>query len=335
MHKLLLVADIGGTKTDLYLLASDGSDFRPLIKQRYNSHAYPQFEGMLHEFITLAAPEIKQRPIDGCCLGIAGAVNTETAQVTNLPWVINSVTLQDMFGIKQIKLINDFAAIGYGIESLQQKDLCVLQPAQAVAQATRVVIGAGTGLGEGYLVWQGNGYIPLASEGGHTDFAPRNAIQHDLLRYLQDRFGHVSYERVVSGTGLLNIYEFLVTRMTPSLALKNALAESADHAATLTTFALQEKDALAIQVLNIFIDCYGAQAGNLALTCLARGGVYIAGGIAPKILARMQRVDFIQSFCDKGRFSKLMQTIPVSVVLSPDVSWMGAARVAMQLSQNK
>ncbi|MDQ1363132.1 MAG: glucokinase, partial [Pseudomonadota bacterium] len=260
----------------------------------------------------------------------AGPVSHRTAQVTNLPWSINADSLQQQFNIAHVELINDFAAIGYGIDCLQQQDFVDLQAGHALDKATRVVIGAGTGLGEGYLVWQDGGYVPLPSEGGHADFAPASEVQMNLLGYLQARFGHVSYERVVSGMGLVNIYDFLACNQPASIKLQQALLDGDDPAAIIAEFAMEKNEAVAVQALDIFIECYGAQAGNLALTCLARGGVYIAGGIAPKIMQRMQQGDFMRAFCNKGRFASLMQALPVKVIMNPEVGLHGAIRVALR-----
>lgn len=334
MKKLILAGDIGGTKTVLQIFETDGSHYTSLYKQRYSSIEYGQFDVLLAAFLREAQASIKKHVITAACLGIAGTINGRQAQVTNLPWLIDAEALQQQFAMTHLELINDFAAIGYGLGRLQQDDFYVLQTGNPLAMATRAVIGAGTGLGEGYLVWQGDQYRPLPSEGGHSDFAPQNEIQHDLLRYLQNRYDHVSYERVVSGNGLINIYNFLTDTHPASEILQQELKQSADHAAIITAYALENKDAVAVQALNIFIECYGAQAGNLALTCLARGGVYIAGGIAPKILQRLQRGDFMKAFCNKGRFSALMRTIPVSVVLNTDVALHGAADRALRLNQD-
>jgi glucokinase len=330
MNKLMIAGDIGGTKTILQLLKTDGVQYECLHSQRYVSAEHADFKELLAEFIHASLLVIRDRPITSLCLGIAGPINMRSAQVTNLPWVIDADELQRELAIGHIELINDFAAVGYGIDMLQESDLYCLQTGNVIEKATRVVIGAGTGLGEGYLVWQGEQYIPQPSEGGHVDYAPINKIQIELLQYLQLRFGRVSYERVVSGTGLVNIYEFLTSTMQPTAALHHALLCGDDLAAIIADFAMQQKDEIATKALDIFIESYGAQAGNLALTCLARGGVYIAGGIAPKLVQRIVHGDFMRAFREKGRFASFMESLPVKVVMNSEVGLHGASRVAMQ-----
>lgn len=330
MKKLILAADIGGTKTLLQLSIANGKQQQCLYQQRYSSGDYAAFQPLLTQFLHDALALTNGQPICAACLAIAGPVTQRTAQVTNLLWQIDADALQKQFSITHVELVNDFAAVGYGIGSLQPSDFHIVQTGDSVAQASCAVIGAGTGLGEGYLVWQGDEYKPFPSEGGHVDFAPANDTQINLLRYLQARFGHVSYERIVSGSGLLNIYDFCCEQQSPSAALLQAMRNTEDGAATITDFALQKNDPLAQQVLDIFIACYGAQAGNLALTCLARGGVYIAGGIASRILPRMLQGDFMHAFCDKGRFAPLMKSMPVKIILNAEVGLHGANRVAFQ-----
>lgn len=330
MNKLMIAGDIGGTKTSLQLLKTDGKKYQSLYNKRYASSEQADFKDLLAAFILSSQSVINNQPIVSVCLGIAGPVNLRTAQVTNLPWLIDADELQYGLGIGHVELINDFAAVGYGLDMLQASDFYCLQTGSVIEKATRAVIGAGTGLGEGYLVWQGDGYVPMPTEGGHVDFAPSNKIQIELLQHLQSRFGHVSYERVVSGSGLINIYEFLASRLQATAALQHALGCGADKAAIIAEFALSQKDEIATRALDIFIDAYGAQAGNLALTCLARGGMYIAGGIAPKLLSRIVAGGFMRAFGEKGRFASLMASIPVKVVMNPEVGLHGAIRVAMQ-----
>lgn len=330
MNKLILAGDIGGTKTLLHLLITDGKQYKSVYSQRYVSAEYANFESLLDAFLQAAQSEINNQKICTMCLGIAGPVQHRHAQITNLPWQIDADVLEQTFGIAQVRLINDFMAVGYGIDMLSQGDLYCLQTGAVEDKAARVVIGAGTGLGQGYLVWQNGKYVPQPSEGSHVDFAPTNLVQIELLKYLQVKYGHVSYERVASGSGLINIYEFLASTQVATAAMEHALQTAEDKAAIISTYAVQQKDMLAEQALDIFIETYGAQAGNLALTCLARGGVYIAGGIAPKIIQRMARGDFMRAFRAKGRFSTLMESMPVYVITNAEVGLQGAIRLAMQ-----
>lgn len=330
MEKLLLAGDIGGTKTLLQLVRVDNGNFCSIYERRFESAAYRDFNSLVDEFMRAATLiPAAARPVDAACFGVAGPIHGQSAKITNLDWTINAGAVGDEFGIGNISLINDFTAVGCGIEVLQKEDLTSLQNGEPELQGTRAVLGAGTGLGEGILVWRENHYQALPSEGGHVDFAPVDEHQDGLLRYLRPIFGHVSYERILSGAGLVKIFEYLTDTglETPAAALNVAMLES-DPAAVISAFGLDGRDKAAVRALDMFMDIYGAQAGNLALTTLAKGGVYVAGGIAPKIIAGLKQGRFMRAFNDKGRFSPLMQRIPVKVVINPNVGLMGAALVA-------
>jgi glucokinase len=329
MHtsQVILAGDIGGTKTLLQLAEIQGSRPRILHSQRFVSAEFAEFNHLLGAFMQHIQKQIGTLPIASACFGIAGPVTGSRAQVTNLPWLLNTADIEKQFGIARVTLINDFTAVGYSIDVLEHNDLVCLQQGEAVPQATRAVIGAGTGLGEGFLVWQNGAYVPMPSEGGHVDFAPQNEAQIGLLKFLQHRHGHVSYERIVSGSGLVAIYEYLVS--TQKYSANSALINSEDAAASIADAALQQRDVVAVEALKMFVNIYGAQAGNLALTTLSRGGVYIAGGIAPKILSFMQQGEFLKAFQAKGRFTELMQKIPVHVIVNADAGLIGARRVAV------
>ncbi len=316
--KTLLAGDLGGTKT--WLRLSCGGEV--LREQRYDSAAFDGLIPMIADFLGDSVPT-------AACFGVAGPVRGATAQITNLPWRIDAGEIATRFAIPHVSLINDFQAVAYGIEALAAADLLTLQAGQPQPQGPRAVIGAGTGLGEGYLVWQGEHYQALPSEGSHADFAPADEIQAELWRWLAPRYGHVSWERVVSGPGLADIYGFLRERgelpESPQLA---AALQSGDPSAAISEYALQHGDALAGAALDLFVAAYGAEAGNLALKILATGGLYVAGGIAPKIAERMQTGGFLRAFLAKGRFAGLLATIPVQVVLNPQVGLLGAERMA-------
>lgn len=333
MGKLVLAGDLGGTKTLLQLAVVEGGEFHSIYERRFDSIAYADFNALVGDFMRAAAflPAAAQ-PVEAACFGVAGPIHGQSAKITNLGWTISTGALSAEFGIVNISLINDFAAVGCGIEALHERDMVSLQAGDAELHGTRVVLGAGTGLGEGVLVWQGDHYQALPSEGGHVDFAPSDEVQDGLLRHLRPIFGHVSYERIVSGDGLVKIFEYLVESGLESAtpALRHAMLEN-DPAAAISEFGLDGRDPAALRALDMFIAIYGAQAGNLALTTLARGGVYVAGGIAPKIIARLKRGGFVSAFNDKGRFSALMQGIPVHVVMNPKVGLLGAVLVASRL----
>ncbi|MHB8536327.1 MAG: glucokinase, partial [Sulfuricaulis sp.] len=325
----VLAGDIGGTNTRLQIAECESGRCRTVRDQRFASGSYASLASILHEFLQ---PE-RVRAISGVCLGVAGPV-TETdagqsVKVTNLPWEIRGWELAREFGFPALRLINDFQAIGYGIEALDAGDRVVLQPGTPVARAPRALIGAGTGLGQGILVWQGDHYAPIATEGGHAVFGPTNEAQIELARYLMRSHAHASYEFFLSGQGLAQLYAFLKERGDfPESAAVAAAMRADDPAAAITRAALEMQDPLANQTLDMFIDIYGAQAGNLALTAGATGGVYIAGGIAPRIMARLTDGRFMQAFLDKGRMRYYVAAIPVAVVTNPDIGLLGAVQAA-------
>lgn len=241
--------------------------------------------------------------------------------MTNLPWTLDSRTLGESLGIARVTLINDFAAVGHGVVALCEDDLLTLQDGEPQAQSPRAVLGAGTGLGQALLVRCGNHYDVLPTEGGHTDFAPQSDMQQALLRALQLDYGHVSYERLLSGAGLAYIYRHLRQR-------GGDMPDAGGDAAAISAAALAGTDPLAVQALDEFITIYGAQAGNLALTCLPFGGLYVAGGIAPKILARLRDGGFLAAFNSKGRMQPVTRRVPVHVVVHPNPGLLGAALFA-------
>lgn len=318
-----LSGDIGGTKT-LLQIDTAGERAAPVLQKSYASAAYGGLSEMLDDFLQ----EAGKPAIAAACLALAGPVSGRQVKLTNLPWEVDADAIASRFSIPHVTLINDFAAVGMGVAALQAGDLLTLQ-AGTVQPGNRLVLGAGTGLGVAWLTAAHGGYKVHASEGGHMDFAPADDMQYALLRYLQQRHGHVSYERIVSGPGLLAIFEFLrdTGRDRPSAALLAAMAEH-DAAAALTRFAQEEDEPIARSTLALFMSIYGAFAGNLALAALPHGGVYVAGGIAAKISAAMQRGDFLRSFLNKGRFSELLRSMPVHVVLNEQLGLLGAAACA-------
>lgn len=351
MHTIL-AGDIGGTKTILRLVNVDS----PLPQQRipqlttlyehtYPSQAFPDLSPMIEQFLTQAAAQPAD-PIQAACFGIAGPVIDNTSELTNLSWSLAASRLQQEFGFAEVALINDFASVGYGVLGLADEDLATLQAVAPNPHAPIAVIGAGTGLGEGFLMPAETGYQVFPSEGGHADFAPRTAVDFQLLRFLleEKKINRVSVERVVSGKGIVSIYEFLRSLETsaesPEIAQvfqageqENAPTENrSDPAAAIAQAALAQTDPLCQQTMTLFVGAYGAEAGNLALKLLPYGGLYIAGGIAPKILPLLQSSEFLQAFHRKGRVSPLLQNVPIHVVLNPKVGLIGSALYAAQLS---
>jgi glucokinase len=271
----------------------------------------------------------------GVCLAVAGPVHQtpagQSVRVTNLSWGLDSRALTAEFGFPRLRLINDFQAVGYGIETLMHDDLVVLQQGQPEPYGVRAVLGAGTGLGQAVLIRQQKHYEVFPTEGGHVDFAPADDEQVDLWRYLQVRYGHVSCERIISGPGLVDIYGFLrgQGRAAESPRLAGELRQG-DPASAISNAALTDGDPLAMQALELFVRVYGAQAGNLALSVLAGGGIYIAGGIAPKIIDKLRDGEFMRAFQAKGRMASLLQSVPVSVVMNENVGLLGATLAAVR-----
>ena len=329
----VLAGDLGGTKTLLAIIECEGDRCEALIEQRYPSAEWEGLAPMLRAFLAEAG-----ETADGVRLGavgVAGPVSEggggERATITNLPWEMESGALAAEAGLARLRLINDFQAVGYGIEALGEGDLHTLQRGEPRPRGPRAVIGAGTGLGQALLVWCDGYYEVLPTEGGHASFAPQDEEQQRLLSFLRAELGHVSYERLVSGQGLVNIHRFLEeSGLPPGDALREAMA-ARDAAAAISETALEGTDPSAIHALDLFIRIYGAQAGNLALTTLCGGGLYVAGGIAPKILHKLKEVAFLEAFNHKGRMARETARIPIHVVTEPRVGLLGAALAATRL----
>lgn len=349
---MLLAGDVGGTKTILRL-----ATFSPPIKlqmkappidtryeKTYVSASFSGLADMVEVFLAEAETELGARPQPAvACFGIAGPVVDNHSELTNLKWSLDAKALEQKLGIAQVSLINDFAANGYGILGLTDSDLHVLQDAPARPQAPIGIIGAGTGLGEAFLIPQNGCYHVFPGEGGHADFAPQTSSTYQLCRYLQkqEQLSRISVERVVSGTGLISVYKCLrdearLAPETPALSQafetwESALAagkEAPSPAAEIAKQAADGKDILARRTMRLFIQLYGSEAGNLALKLLPYGGLYITGGIAAKILPLMEKEGFMDAFLDKGRMKPLLENIPVKIVLNPKVGLIGAVLYA-------
>ena len=323
-----LAGDIGGTKTLLQISAAGGAR-EPLLQKSYFNAGYTGLTEILDEFLREAgAPGIA-----AACFALACPISGRRVKLTNLPWEVDADALAARFAIPRVSLINDFEAVGLGVAALQPADLLTLQAGKPQVQGARLVVGAGTGLGVAWLSWQDGSYAVHPSEGGHMDFAPVDDVQYALLQYLQQRHGHVSYERIVSGPGIAAIFEFLrdTGRGTPSAQLVAAMGEG-DAAATITQFAQQGDEPIARMALDLFLRAYGAFVGNMALATLPRGGVYVAGGIAGKISATMRQGAFLRAFLDKGRFAGLLETLPLHIVTNPQAGLLGAGLTAQRMS---
>ncbi len=323
---LLLAGDIGGTKTNLAIFSPEKGWRAPLVEKTFPSAQYPSLEAIVREFLAL-----EHFPVERASFGVAGPVVAGRATITNLPWTMDETQLQAVLHIPSVRLLNDLDAIAHAVPFLEPNDLHTLNAGQPVAGGAIAVIAPGTGLGEAFLTWDGSRYRAHTSEGGHCDFAPTNSFEIELLRYLQQRFTHVSVERVCSGKGLPSIYAYLKDSgysAEPSW-LAERLAAADDPAPIIVNAALaSDKEAacgLCVATLNEFVSILGTEAGNLALKVLATGGIYLGGGIPPRILPYLNGERFLQAFRHKGRFTELLSHVPVHVILNPKVALFGAA----------
>jgi glucokinase len=326
---MILAGDVGGTKTLIGLFELEGGLLRSVHEETFPSQDFGALEEILQRFF-----EKEGRPaLSNACFGVAGPVVAGRSNTTNLPWQLDESILATELQVPRVKLLNDLEAAAHAMRHLLPTELSVLQRGLK-REGNIAVIAAGTGLGEACLYWDGETYHALASEGGHADFAPRTDQEMELLSYLMPKFdGHVSYERVLSGDGLYNIYEFLRDSghgVEPPW-LTEQLKGSDDPPAIISELALSGKNPLCIEALNLFSSIYGAETGNLVLKFLAVGGAFVAGGIAPKILATLQNGGFMSGFIEKGRFSELMRNTGVHVAMNPKAPLIGAAQFALRL----
>ncbi len=320
---LLLAGDIGGTKTNLAVFSPEKGPRIPLAEAVFHSADYPSLDAVIREFLAHTS-----LAVDHASFGVPGPVVGGRVKLTNLPWVVDATLLQHVLDLSSVKLINDLEALADAIPLLEPADLHSLQGGEAMVGGGIAVIAAGTALGEAFLTWDGSAYRAHASEGGHTDFGPTDAPERDLLRFLQERFEHVSYERVCSGIGIPNIYAYLKAcqgGIEPSW-LTAQLRGADDPTPIILRAALEGKCELCAATLHRFISILGAEAGNLALKVLATGGVYVGGGIPPRILSELEKGPFLQAFQRKGRHTDLLKRVPVFVILNPKAGVLGAAR---------
>ena len=321
---MILAGDIGGTHARLAFFESANGLLTLLHETVFPSREYAGLDGIVKKFVDGPAVQI-----DAACFGIAGPVRKGKVETSNLPWTVDAARLAAQLNLKQALLINDLEANAWGIAALGVNDVVTLNQVKDVPAGNQAVIAAGTGLGEAGMYWDGAKYHVFASEGGHTDFAPRNNLEIELLHYLIKRFGHVSYERIVSGPGLVNVFHFL--RDTHRGKEPDWLSDEilhGDAAAAISRAALESKSPLAEHALDLFISVYAAEAGNLALKIMATGGVYLGGGIAPKMLPRLSGPLFMEAFVSKGRMQQVLESIPVRVITNDKAALMGAARAA-------
>jgi glucokinase len=328
---MILAGDVGGTKVHLALYRFQRGTLQHVRDEKFAAPQYPNLQSIVREFLGSKEQQASDK-IEAACFGAPGPVRKNVIQVTNLPWTLDTHELARDLHIHHLFLINDLEANGYGINELRADQIFTLSEGDSGQVGNRGLIAAGTGLGEGLLIWDGKTHTPMASEGGHCDFGPHNDLEVELLRYLRadpKMNGHVSWERVCSGIGLKNIYTFLrdCKKMNESARLRQRMSEE-DPNAVIGELGTSGADELCTKALDVFVSIYGSEAGNLALKILAHGGMYIGGGIAPKILKKMQDGTFMRGFCDKGRMHDLVATMPVRIILESRAALMGAASYA-------
>lgn len=318
---MILAGDVGGTKCNLALFAEKNGKLEFVFRERFASKEFAQFDLIIREFSRRAAPHLNGDKIQAAGFGVAGPVIDNRIHATNLPWIVDAEVLAQEVGIKSIMLVNDLGATGHSLEHLPPEDFCVLNVGTPVPGASRALLAAGTGLGEGILFWDGKRYKVVPSEGGHSDYSPRTDQQIELLKFMRHRYPQVSWELILSGRGFRTLHEFIA----PSV--KHPIFEDpdADPAPFITKSGLERSCPVCVETLDLWTNIYGAEAGNLALKVLALGGVYVAGGIAVKILSKMKDGTFFNSFKDKWHFEKMLLDVPVSIVLNESAPLIGAA----------
>jgi len=318
----ILTGDIGGTNTRLAVFDTETGQLQPSSLTVFRSKNCSSLDEIIAHYLSRHGGVCKY-----ACFGVAGPIKDRRCKTTNLPWQVNAADIEHGLRLTKVWLVNDLEAMAWGIPALSEDAFCTLQEGTPNAAGNQCIIAAGTGLGEaGAINWDGDNYYPFATEGGHSDFAPRNALEFALFEHLEQRFGHVSWERLVSGPGLVEIYQFLLKHHQHDKPLHLDFDEPA---ATISQAALEESCPISVEALDLFVRFYGAETGNLALKQKATGGVFIGGGIAPKILAKLQGETFLQAFHDKGRMEPLLQSMPVKVILDNKVSLYGPGRYAM------
>lgn len=323
---MILAGDVGGTKCNLALFEENGGKLTPVFQKRFPSKGFAEFDLLVAEFLREASCQVTGEQIVSAGFGVAGPVVQNHVKATNLPWVVDGTALAKVIGIPRVALVNDLAATAHSLDWLPPTDFWVLNPGKAEPGATKALLAAGTGLGQAFMVWVGGRYRTAPSEGGHTDFAPHTEQQIGLLRFMRRRYPQVSWELILSGRGFRTIHEFI----DPAVRHASFDDADADPAPEITRLGLEKTCKICVETLDLWTSIYGAEAGNLALKVLALGGVYVAGGIAVKILEKMKDGTFLRNFVDKWKFEKLLSNIPVSIVLNESAPLIGAAHEALE-----
>jgi len=322
---VILAGDVGGTKCNLALFSENGGKLTSVFKQRFASKDFAQFDLIVREFSLQAAPHLAKERVRAAGFGVAGPVIDNRVRATNLPWTVDAAVLASELRLSDVVLMNDLGATGHSIEHLCPEEYCVLNAGTPEHGGTRALLAAGTGLGQSILVWDGARYRVVPSEGGHSDFAPHTEQQIELLRYMRRRYPQVSWELILSGRGFRTLHEFL----NPSVIHPSFEDPGADPAPEITKLGLAKECPVCVDTLDLWTEIYGAEAGNLALKVLALGGVYVAGGIAVKIIEKIKDGAFFEAFRDKWKFESMLSNIPVSVVLNESAPLLGAAYEAL------
>ena len=323
---MILAGEIGATRTRLAAFETEGSRLQCVVERTYPSHEFGGLGEILPQFT-----RTEGIPVHGACFGVAGPVRNGRSKISNLPWTVDAKELAAQLKLKSVGLLNDLEAYAYGIDALESKDFITISPGSENAEGNRAVISAKTGLGMAGLFWDGFRHHPFACEGGHADFAPRDAIQMELLAYLQKKYGRVSCERVLSGPGIYDIYNFVrdTKKAQESAELHAQMTAAADPSPLISRLALEGKSAICGLTLSIFVSVFGAEAGNCALRYMGTGGIYIGGVIAAKIAPKMQDGTFMQAFLDKGRMESILKDMPVQIIANDDCGLIGAARYTL------
>jgi glucokinase len=320
---VILAGDIGGTKCNLALYDIHGVSHKKIFSQRYESRGFPTFDQMIAKFLSDSQSESKiagDQAIEAAGFGVAGPVIARRVKATNLPWIVDAAALATQLNTRHVVLLNDLEATGYSLSHLAASELSILNRGIATPNLTQALVAAGTGLGETILFWDGGKYVVSSSEGGHTDFAPRNETEIGLLRYMKKYNEFVSVELILSGRGFRTIHNFL----NPSVEHPSFEDPHADAAPEITRLGMSGQCPVCVQTLDLWVSMYGAEAGNLALKVLARGGVWVAGGIAVKIQKKMEDGTFFRAFCAKEKFAGLLAQIPIYMVLNEEAPLIGA-----------